>query len=160
MQATKIVSKFCRVNKLYFQFYFKTWYEDAAVLAQSWADECKRLTHNRPVDQVYGNCGQNIFISTAPTSWYERTFYRKQRTAPVHLHVSHRQTIFFQREDVVKDWHSEVRDFTYGGDNNFQDTGHYTQVVWATSNKVGCGLAKCKDSQGRFFNYICNYCPT
>jgi hypothetical protein len=59
-------------------FNFQTWHEDAANLAQSWAEECKRLTHNRPVDQVYGNCGQNIFVSSAPTSWYERTLHRKQ----------------------------------------------------------------------------------
>jgi Cysteine-rich secretory protein family len=60
----------------------------------------------------------------------------------------------------VKDWYGEVRDFTYSGNNQFQATGHYTQLVWATSNKVGCGVASCKDSQGRFYNYVCNYCPT
>jgi pathogenesis-related protein 1 len=60
----------------------------------------------------------------------------------------------------VQAWQSEVAKFTYGApDKALNGTGHYTQVVWATSNTVGCGFAECKDSTGAFFKYVCNYCP-
>ena len=35
--------------------------------------------------------------------------------------------------------------------------------VWATSNKVGCGYARChmkyENKTKTFHNYVCNYCP-
>lgn len=38
----------------------------------------------------------------------------------------------------------------------------FSQMVWASSHKVGCGLSKCARGGPRnkpFFNYVCNYCP-
>lgn len=39
--------------------------------------------------------------------------------------------------------------------------GHYTQMVWASTHEIGCGLSKCslKLTGKTFYNYICNYCP-
>jgi len=59
----------------------------------------------------------------------------------------------------VEAWFEEVDDFTYGGQNKLAATGHYTQMVWAKTNQVGCGYARCKDGKGTFHNYVCNYCP-
>lgn len=38
-------------------------------------------------------------------------------------------------------------------------TGHYTQVAWASTTKIGCGLVTYKS--GRWFNnyIVCNYGP-
>ncbi|XP_065353312.1 cysteine-rich secretory protein 2-like isoform X2 [Cloeon dipterum] len=112
-----------------------TWYEPASRTAQSWASQCKRLQHDdnsNRVDSKLGACGQNIFIASAAMGW------------PM----------------AVKAWYSEVSKFTYGSSSNvFHEIGHYTQLVWAKTYKVGCGLAKCSDNKGTFYNYICNYCP-
>ncbi|HEX2730881.1 MAG TPA: CAP domain-containing protein [Polyangiaceae bacterium] len=71
--------------------------------------------------------------------------------------------------DAVDGWYSEIECYTYG---KFMDTdectsdcdqyggcGHYTQVVWRESQRVGCGVASCFD--GRFYMdiYVCNYDP-
>ena len=32
------------------------------------------------------------------------------------------------------------------------------QVVWYRSNKIGCAMAYCPNSQYKYF-YVCQYCP-
>ena len=48
---------------------------------------------------------------------------------------------------AVASWESESTDYTYAaiGDpvNNFDDIGHYTQLVWANTSLVGCGVTHC-----------------
>jgi hypothetical protein len=65
-------------------------------------------------------------------------------------------------EQAVTDWYKEVEDFSSNNIEPFQFTsaaGHYTQVVWEESDKVGCGATSYKD--GRWFTtlYVCNYGP-
>ncbi|KAI9561935.1 hypothetical protein GHT06_012898 [Daphnia sinensis] len=131
-----------------------TWHGEAARDAQRWADQCQFLIHDnvtgRWVDD-FGSCGQNIFVSTHQVPWMFAT----------------------------KTWFLEKHNFTYGSpQNNLFEVGHYTQMVWAATHKVGCGFTKCpyrpdkrsrttKRSGGRssikhpkyFYNYVCNYCP-
>lgn len=48
---------------------------------------------------------------------------------------------------AVASWESESTSYTYAeiGNpvNNFVDIGHYTQLVWASTNAVGCGVTHC-----------------
>lgn len=64
---------------------------------------------------------------------------------------------------ALRTWFLERNNFTYGSHrNDLNVVGHYTQMVWAASHKVGCGLAKCASGGPKnkpFFNYVCNYCP-
>ncbi|RZC22658.1 cysteine-rich secretory protein 2-like [Asbolus verrucosus] len=116
------------------------WHRGAARAAQKWSDQCLVLTHDnitgRHIDN-YGACGQNIFIASDKVPW------------------------FF----AIKTWYLEKDNFTYGSRNNdIHVVGHYTQMVWATTHEVGCGLSKCVIKSGNaagktFYNYICNYCP-
>ncbi|MGH0172801.1 UNVERIFIED_CONTAM: hypothetical protein FKN15_064004 [Acipenser sinensis] len=60
---------------------------------------------------------------------------------------------------AVQAWYDEVKDFKYGvGSTNGAVVGHYTQVVWYRSNKVGCAVAHCPGSKYEYF-YVCQYCP-
>ncbi|KAI3364222.1 hypothetical protein L3Q82_011022 [Scortum barcoo] len=61
--------------------------------------------------------------------------------------------------NAIQSWYDEVKDWRYGvGAINGGVIGHYTQVVWYRSNKVGCGMAYCPNSQYKYF-YVCQYCP-
>ncbi|XP_039433109.1 cysteine-rich venom protein-like isoform X2 [Culex pipiens pallens] len=114
------------------------WHHGAARSAQKWADQCRLLTHDSPkgrwIDN-YGACGQNIFVSTHKVPW-----------------------LF-----ALRTWFLERQNFTYASPkNDLVAVGHYTQMVWAATHKVGCGLAKCARGGPRgkpYFNYVCNYCP-
>ncbi|XP_059806425.1 peptidase inhibitor 16-like isoform X2 [Hypanus sabinus] len=65
----------------------------------------------------------------------------------------------------VEDWYREVKDYTYDtmACTPKKMCGHYTQVVWATSDKVGCGAHLCDKLQGLNGNkltiLVCNYAP-
>nr|AEE62003.1 unknown [Dendroctonus ponderosae] len=122
------------------------WHRGAARDAQRWANKCEFLVHDSVEGRHvsgYGSCGQNIFIASTKVPW-----------------------LF-----AIETWWLEKDAFKFGGKNNMTLVGHYTQMVWATTHEVGCGLSKCyrilydkngKEIDGRkrvFYNYICNYCP-
>jgi pathogenesis-related protein 1 len=48
-------------------------------------------------------------------------------------------------KDVVDSWVSEVSDYDYATNacNPGAACGHYTQVVWANTLRLGCGMANC-----------------
>lgn len=69
---------------------------------------------------------------------------------------------------VVKPWVDEKADFDYASNTCAAGKvcGHYTQVVWAKSLRVGCGYADCIENSPfdgspspRWQNWVCNYDP-
>jgi pathogenesis-related protein 1 len=67
-------------------------------------------------------------------------------------------------DQVVASWVSEVADYDYATNTcNGQACGHYTQVVWAASAKLGCGVTNCTSNSpfgsGSWQIWVCNYDP-
>lgn len=65
--------------------------------------------------------------------------------------------------DVVAAWVSEAADYDHASNSCDGTCGHYTQVVWADSLRLGCGVAKCTAgspfSGGAWQIWVCNYDP-
>lgn len=60
--------------------------------------------------------------------------------------------------DVVRSWYDEVRDFNFGYEPRGRvTTGHFTQLVWKASKRLGVGLAK--TTTGKVV-VVCNYDPS
>ena len=65
----------------------------------------------------------------------------------------------FSAEAMVGDWISEKKDYRPGifPDNSrtgdFEDVGHYTQLMWRTTGRVGCGVV----NNGRHDILVCRY---
>jgi pathogenesis-related protein 1 len=58
-------------------------------------------------------------------------------------------------EEVVGAWASEARDYDYATNRCRKVCGHYTQLVWAGTKAVGCGVAR----NSRREVWVCNYDP-
>lgn len=116
---------------------------ELAASAQAWANkleqnnQCK-MRHSEPG----GKYGENIYWASA-INWSDG---RKelQKKSP---------------KQVVDSWGSEKADYNYAKNSCTPGKmcGHYTQVVWRTTRKVGCAVSVCEDSQEQV--WVCQYQP-
>lgn len=112
------------------------WSNTVAASAQTWADTlegqgCKmRHSSNRPY-------GENLAYA-----WTSRS------SAPL------------DPANAVDRWVAEQSDYTYWSNTCAPGAvcGHYTQVVWAESTQLGCGVAVCADD-GFTQLWVCQYNP-
>ena len=62
----------------------------------------------------------------------------------------------------MTDWYDEVEIFSNKHIQPFKfstPTGHYTQLVWADTDKVGCGATSYREGKWFATLYTCNYGP-
>jgi pathogenesis-related protein 1 len=96
-----------------------TWSTTLAAYAQAWADELKAKecnVHHRPNN----NYGENIFWGLGAD---------------------------YDALGASESWYSEI-EFYHGevlDTKNYQEFGHYTQMVWKNSLEVGIGKSTCSD---------------
>jgi len=109
-----------------------TWSTTVAQFAQAWADKLQaqgcnmqHRPYNGPDAQKYG---ENI-----SGNWgYMAT-----------------------AAQVVAGWAAEVQDYDAETNTCHGVCGHYTQIVWRNSKRLGCGMATCGDTEV----WVCNYDP-
>ena len=58
-------------------------------------------------------------------------------------------------KQAVRLWYNEVSNYNYSTGKFSLRTGHFTQVIWKNSSKVGCGKAQCNGQT----LYVCRYSP-
>merc|ERR1712002_866164 len=117
------------------------WNDELAEVAQRLVDQCK-FSHDKNRNMCDGTyVGQNIYMAMAS----------KQSQDQVMATV----------DKAVNNWYSEVeKPFDPAFINPFkyvEGTGHYTQVVWADTEAVGCGLVNYKDGSWYKTFIACNY---
>jgi pathogenesis-related protein 1 len=113
------------------------WSTDLAKYAQQWAEylvnsnNCNIQHRSSLGKETKDNTGENIF-------WGNGKLYNA-------LHAS-------------QSWYNEIEDYSYRTitSRNFYATGHYTQMVWKNTKKVGIGIATCPDGATII---VANYSP-
>ncbi|MDJ0620207.1 MAG: CAP family protein [Calothrix sp. MO_192.B10] len=100
-------------------------------LAQEWAEHLanKGVMEHRPNNPY----GENIYYA-----WSSQPGFDVNGEVPVQA------------------WYDEEQYYNYNQPGFSSQTGHFTQVVWKNSTKLGCGKAKSAD--GKVF-VVCNYDP-
>lgn len=117
------------------------WDDELANRAQWWASSCHSERHDKGRHNSRFPVGQNI-----ATTW---------TTKPPSSYAD----IDSDFPDAIYKWFNEYKFFNFGGIGRGK-TGHYTQMLWAETNLIGCGFAFYYDpSKGYTKNYVCNYGP-
>ena len=119
-----------------------TWDPELAAYAQEWADRLKvqtacRLQHRPKAGRFAQKYGENLYWSGAQV-WSNG----KRVAQPIAADV------------VLDSWAREKAMLDLKAKTCSGDCGHYTQVVWKTSVRIGCAVATCgtKDQV-----LVCNY---
>jgi uncharacterized protein YkwD len=115
-----------------------SWDPELAAIAQGWVEACVDdmaptglIDHNPGRSDSYpGYVGENVFGSSGGTSG----------------------------PDAVAAWAAEEPSYDYETNTCSGDCGHYTQIVWAATTVLGCGIHTCPGlTYGR--TIVCNYAP-
>lgn len=129
------------------------WSAELAKAAQTWAEQC---VYADPAEK-----GED----------YPACSGGKCSSGHANLHANSMRPALFDLTQGVQSWWEEKRDWDF--DDGTYDRGrcapdrmcdHYTQVVWASSALVGCGIADCTDKlYVRGMNLrtllVCEYSP-
>lgn len=109
------------------------WAEELALVAKEYATKC--IWEHNP--EAKNSMGENLFIGTGS----------------------------LDIEKALNDWFEEHEDYDYNNNTCSEDKmcGHYTQMVWAKTNRVGCASHFCETVAGLDFKdatmLVCNYLP-
>ena len=118
-----------------------TWSPRLAQIAQSWANKGKASGNCDMEHSKTDGVGENLFWASAK-EWSD----------------GKRDVQAVTSAFVTDAWSSERKDYTYNTDScaRGQACGHYTQVVWKSTQEVGCAKAVCADKSQI---WVCNYSP-
>ncbi|XP_078510855.1 GLIPR1-like protein 1 isoform X1 [Lissotriton helveticus] len=109
---------------------YRSWDPALAKTAEVWASKC-RFDHN-PATKQHGKAHPTFFTLGENIAL--------GTMAPTPL------------------WHSEVKVYDYSTHGCSGTCGHYTQVVWAASYKLGCAAKKCSSLRNAVL-FVCDYGP-
>ncbi|XP_040610823.1 glioma pathogenesis-related protein 1 isoform X1 [Mesocricetus auratus] len=129
-----------KVNPTATNMLYMTWDPELARIAKSWAKVC-RFSHN---PQLKSGLHPN-FTSVGENIW----------TGSLTL---------FSASSAISDWYDEIKNYDFTTRRCSNVCGHYTQVVWADSYKVGCAVQFCPKvtnfaSLSNGAHFVCNYGP-
>ncbi|XP_025894315.1 glioma pathogenesis-related protein 1-like [Nothoprocta perdicaria] len=137
-------------------------------------------THNRFRSEVIPAASNMLYMSWDPDlaktakGWakkciFEHNIYLKEpgkahpNFTPVGENLWTGSLQIFTAKQAITSWYNEVNDYTYETNSCRRVCGHYTQIVWATSYKVGCAVHFCPRVTGfsgtNAAHFICNYGP-
>merc|ERR1711860_24734 len=110
------------------------WDSSLETIAQSYADTCVWQHNSQRSTGMSYYVGENLYLTTGG----------------------------FSASGVVNSWNSEKSYYDYSTQGCSKVCGHYTQVVWSNSNKLGCGIKRCSQVTGlsgwsNVLLAVCNY---
>ncbi|XP_032452574.1 venom allergen 3 homolog [Nasonia vitripennis] len=115
-----------------------TWDDELEEMAQQWANHCDLENHDsclpKGVGQNMASRGTAGNVNSIDVKYLLKDWYNE-----VDLFNSNEVASFVFHEDPKK------------------IIGHYTQMLWAKTTKIGCGAIKFKEGEFNTFFLVCNY---
>ncbi|KAM6216428.1 glioma pathogenesis-related protein 1-like [Rhynchocyon petersi] len=120
---------------------YMTWDPALAQIAKKWASTCQfkhntQLASRNRLHPNFTSLGENIWSGSVS---------------------------IFSVPSAITNWYNEYKYYDFETQTCQKVCGHYTQVVWADSYKVGCAVQFCHTVSGLSFtnaaHFICNYGP-
>lgn len=110
---------------------YMSWDPKLAQIAKAWARSCE-FKHNPQLhSRIHPNftaLGENIWLGSLS---------------------------IFSVSSAISAWYEEIKYYDFSTRKCTNVCGHYTQVVWADSYKLGCAVQFCPEGA----NFICDYGP-
>ena len=103
-----------------------TWSDTLEAQARDWAETL--LAQDKFAHRPHSEYGENLFTMTGGGASVEQ---------------------------VIQAWAAEARDYDYRSNRCKKICGHYTQIVWRRTRKVGCAVARNPHREV----WVCNYDP-
>jgi uncharacterized protein YkwD len=114
--------------------------------AQEWANNLARIrsmkhNDNRNAEGFSGNCGENLacgsFSGASAGAWVPNF------------------------DSYVAAWMSEKSGYDLAKKESMSGriTGHFTQVIWKSTTKLGVGFAAIQEGTSLYYAFVCNYHP-
>jgi hypothetical protein len=103
-----------------------TWSDELAAVAQRWADQLRDA--GCAFEHSQTQYGENLAAGSSGA---------------------------LPPEAVVEMWYREVDKYEFPNGGFSMETGHFTQLVWTDTTKLGCGMSQCNG----FDVWVCNYDP-
>ncbi|XP_072399644.1 venom allergen 5-like isoform X3 [Diabrotica undecimpunctata] len=121
-----------------------SWNKELEYIAQCWTNNCEYKHDDCRKTEQWGGVGQNLAIQAG-------------------YNFAHKDLDAIKKS--INAWYSEVKNFNSSILPRFKSKGkvihHYTQLVWAKTDHVGCALTFYKNSTGWNVHLMaCNYGPT
>lgn len=130
------------------------WDKNLAAFAQSYAN---KLMKKRQPRLKHSTQKARFSISGWKGQWVgENLGYAMDSRWELHTNVADLKAAV---RGTIRRWCDEKRDYNYARNTckKGKACGHYTQVVWEETTRVGCGIAISKD--GTKYILVCNYGP-
>jgi hypothetical protein len=129
-----------------------TWDPAPATVAQQWAE----LLVNQDPPKICHRCGTNacapelIPNQCSPGNLGENIFWTRSTGTPDGSAGA-----------AVKSWADEKLDYDYDQNScaSGKQCGHYTQIVWSNTQRLGCGRAARTTGGLNHVIWVCNYAP-
>lgn len=102
-------------------------------------------------------------LASAAQSWASKCQWEHTPNNPYGQNIAAGTGSNYGAADAANMWYNEISQYNFGSGQYSDATGHFTQMVWAGTSKLGCAIQACSASQmglgssGSANFVVCNY---
>lgn len=104
-------------------------------------------------------------LASAAAKWAAGCKWQHTPNNPYGQNIAAGTASNFGARDAADSWYNEISQYNFAAGQYSDSTGHFTQMVWKGSKKLGCAIQECTasqmglGSQGKAQYVVCNYDP-